>query len=127
MYGVAATLMLVTMALALTRAVKGPTVFDRILAVNVFGTATVVMISVVGFLIGRTDLVDIALLYALVSFTGTIAVLRYVEYERVTRTSPTERAAKRASERTVPPAVRTAVERALESPRDGHGTGDVRP
>jgi multicomponent Na+:H+ antiporter subunit F len=83
MYSVAALLMLVTMALALVRALRGPTVFDRILAVNMFGTATVLMISVVGFMISRSDLVDIALIYALISFTGTIAVLRYVEYERL--------------------------------------------
>lgn len=82
MYGFAALLMLVTMALALVRALLGPTVFDRILAVNMFGSATVLMISIVGFMISRTDLVDIALIYALVSFTGTIAVLRFVEYER---------------------------------------------
>lgn len=82
MYGFAAFLLLVTMALALWRALLGPTVFDRILAANMFGSATVLMISIVGFMISRNDLVDIALIYALVSFTGTIAVLRFVEYER---------------------------------------------
>lgn len=83
MYGFAAFLLLVTMALALVRALLGPTVFDRILAANMFGSATVLMIAIVGFMISRNDLVDIALIYALVSFTGTIAVLRFVEYERV--------------------------------------------
>jgi multicomponent Na+:H+ antiporter subunit F len=69
------------MGLALARALRGPTVFDRILAVNMFGTATVLMISVIGFMGTSPDLVDIALIYALVSFTGTIAVLRFVEYD----------------------------------------------
>lgn len=83
MYGVSAFLLLVSMGLALTRALRGPTVFDRILAVNVFGTATVLMVSVLGFMGGRADLVDIALIYALISFTGTVAVLRFVECSEI--------------------------------------------
>lgn len=81
MYGAAALLLLVAMGLAIWRALKGPTVFDRILAVNVFGTATVLMVSVIGFMGTSRDLVDIALIYALISFTGTMAVLRFVEYD----------------------------------------------
>lgn len=86
MFGASALLLLVGMGLAMLRALKGPTVFDRILAVNVFGTATVLMVSVVGFM-GETmtDLVDIALIYALISFTGTIAVLRFVEFDQLQR------------------------------------------
>lgn len=77
----AATLaILVTMALALTRAFLGPTVFDRILAVNMFGTKTVLLIAVLGFLSGRPDFLDISLLYALINFIGNIAVLKYVRY-----------------------------------------------
>jgi multicomponent Na+:H+ antiporter subunit F len=102
MYGFAALLMLVTMALALVRALKGPTVFDRILALNLFGSATVLMISIVGFMISRADLVDIALIYALVSFTGTIAVLRFVEYERAVAAADARKAqTDGASERAV--------------------------
>ncbi len=92
MYDFAALLLLVAMALSLVRALQGPTVFDRILAANMFGSATVLMITTVGFMIDRTDLVDIGLIYALVSFTGTIAVLRYVEYERVMAERQTKRA-----------------------------------
>ena len=86
MYLVASASIIITMSLALIRAMLGPTVFDRILAVNVFGTATVLMVSVIGFM-GETmtDLVDIALIYALISFTGTIAVLRFVEYDQLQR------------------------------------------
>ena len=51
-----------------------------------FGTATVVMITIVGFMIGRADLVDIAIIYALISFTGTLAVLRFTEYEQAMST-----------------------------------------
>lgn len=68
---------LVTMALALARAFIGPTVYDRLLAVNVFGTKTVLLIAVLGFLAGRPEFLDIALVYALINFVGTIAVLRF--------------------------------------------------
>ena len=58
----------VTMVLALTRAIVGPTVYDRILAVNMFGTKTVLLIGVAGFVSGRPDFLDIALVYALDAF-----------------------------------------------------------
>lgn len=71
---------LVCMGLALARALLGPTVYDRILAVNVFGTFTVLMIAVLGFVAGRPDFLDIALVYALINFVSTIAVLKFVRY-----------------------------------------------
>ena len=78
---VAATIaVLITMALAFTRAALGPTVFDRILAVNAFGTQTVLLIAVSGFLMGRPDFMDLALVYVLMNFIGTIAVLKFVRY-----------------------------------------------
>ena len=73
----------VGMSLALSRAVLGPSVFDRILAANVFGTKTVLLIGVLGFLTGRTDFIDLALLYALLNFVGVIAVLRFVKFRHV--------------------------------------------
>ena len=76
---------LVTMALAIFRSIKGPTVYDRILAVNAFGTLTVVLISVYGFLNGRPDFLDLALVYALINFIGTIAVAKYVEFSHMGR------------------------------------------
>ena len=77
----AATLGLLTaMLLALARAVLGPTLYDRILAVNSFGTKTVLFIAVAGFLAGRPDFLDIALVYALINFIGTVAVLKLSHY-----------------------------------------------
>ena len=67
---------IVTMVLAMIRAILGPTVFDRILALNMFGTKTVLLIAVVGFLVGRPDFLDLALIYALMNFIGTIAILK---------------------------------------------------
>lgn len=78
MFYVSAVAILLTMAMAIIRGLRGPTVYDRALAVNMFGTATVLLISVLGFLTGRPDFLDLALLYALLSFIGTIAVLKYV-------------------------------------------------
>ena len=74
---------LVTMALALVRAIKGPTIYDRILAVNAFGTLTVVLIAVHGFLAGRPEFLDIALVYALINFIATIAVTKYVKFSHL--------------------------------------------
>ncbi len=71
---------LVAMALTLIRALKGPTVYDRILAVNSFGTLTVALIAVYGFLTGRPDFLDIALVYALINFITTIAVTKFVKF-----------------------------------------------
>ncbi len=71
---------LLTMCLALARAALGPTVFDRILAVNMFGTKTVLLIAVAGFTMGRPEWLDLAIVYALVNFAGTIAVAKYCRF-----------------------------------------------
>ena len=79
MLAAAGIAILVAMVLALARALLGPTVYDRILAVNTFGTKTVLLIALLAALVGRADYLDIALLYALINFIGVIAVLRYHE------------------------------------------------
>jgi len=71
---------LATMLMALLRAVLGPSVYDRILAVNSFGTATVLFICVLSFWMGRPDFIDLGLLYALMNFIGTIALLRFFKH-----------------------------------------------
>lgn len=71
---------LVTMTLALARAFLGPTIFDRVLALNMVGTKTVLFICVVCFLTDRTDFLDLALLYSLMNFIGMVALLRFTEY-----------------------------------------------
>nr|WP_205596531.1 monovalent cation/H+ antiporter complex subunit F [Wenzhouxiangella sp. XN201] len=68
-----------TMALALVRAFKGPTNYDRILAVNVFGTKTVLVVALIVFITGHDDLVDVALVYALINFITVVAVLKLVK------------------------------------------------
>lgn len=80
LFGVATLAILAAMALALVRAYLGPTVYDRVLALNTFGTKTVLLIAALGFLGGRPEFLDIALLYALINFIGTVAVLKFVRY-----------------------------------------------
>lgn len=78
-YVVIMAALLVSILLAMARAIMGPTSFDRILGVNAVGTTTVVGVAVLGFLKGRPDFLDLALVYALVNFVATIAVLRFME------------------------------------------------
>lgn len=78
---VAATIgILVAMSLALVRALLGPTMYDRVLAVNTFGTKTVLLIAALGFLTDRPEFLDLALVYALINFIGTVAVLKFFEF-----------------------------------------------
>lgn len=79
MYTVVAIAILVTMALALLRALLGPSVYDRVLAVNMFGTKTALLLAVVAFLYGRPDFLDLALAYALINFVGVLAVLEFFQ------------------------------------------------
>lgn len=67
------------MGLALIRALKGPTIYDRILAVNVFGTKTVLIVALITFITGHFDLIDIALVYALINFIAIATVLKLVK------------------------------------------------
>ena len=81
MFAATAAAIILTLVLALTRVVLGPTTYDRILSVNMAGTKTVLLIAVVGFLTGRPDFLDLALLYVLLNFITTIAVLKFVAYK----------------------------------------------
>ena len=83
MFYVATIAILISFILVLIRLFMGPTLYDRVLALNAFGTLAVLMISVVGFLFGRPDFLDIALLYALLNFIGTIAILKFFRYKEI--------------------------------------------
>ena len=80
MFSVAVLAVLATVALALARAIRGPTVFDRLLATNTAGTATVLLLSTIGFLNGRPEFLDLAIVYGLLNVVGTIAVLKFFRY-----------------------------------------------
>lgn len=80
MFAAAALALLVALGLALARAVAGPTVFDRALAANSIGTLAMMMLAVLGFLNGRPEFLDLAILYGLLNVIGTIAVLKFFRY-----------------------------------------------
>ena len=77
----AAAALIVSMAQMLVRAVMGPTAYDRILAANSFGTKTVLFVAVIGFLFGRPEFLDIAIVYALINFVATIAMMKFFRYK----------------------------------------------
>ena len=83
MFYVATISILISFIMVLIRLFLGPTLYDRVLALNAFGTLAVLMISIVGFLFGRPDFLDIALLYALLNFIGTIAILKFFRYKEI--------------------------------------------
>jgi multicomponent Na+:H+ antiporter subunit F len=70
---------LATMALALIRALRGPTIYDRIVAVNAFGTKAVLLVALIAYATGNFDLIDVALVYALINFIAVVAVLKLVK------------------------------------------------
>ena len=65
--------------LVLYRLIVGPTFFDRVLATNVLGTKTVVLLALIGYIFERPEFMDLALAYAIINFIGTIAVLKIME------------------------------------------------
>lgn len=78
----------IAMLLIIIRSFIGPSLYDRVLAVNSIGTLVVLMIGLLGFLTGRPDFLDIALLYALTNFVGTIAVLKFVRHRHLGAANP---------------------------------------
>lgn len=77
--------LVVAMTLMIVRAIIGPSQYDRILAVNSFGTKTVLLIAVIGYLFGRPDFLDIAIVYALINFVTTIALMKALRYQSLAR------------------------------------------
>lgn len=77
MFAAGAIALLVTICLALARAVYGPSVFDRLLAANTIGSCALLLLAVMGFLTGRPEFLDLALVYGLLNVIGTIAILKF--------------------------------------------------
>ena len=92
MFELATGLILFAMFLALLSAIIGKTVYDKILAVNIFGTVTVLFIAIFGFLTKRPEFLDISLVYALINFVATIAILKFFEYGDMGRSSQKDEA-----------------------------------
>jgi multicomponent Na+:H+ antiporter subunit F len=105
----------VTMVLALVRALKGPSLYDRVLAVNMFGTKTVLFLSLLAFTVGRPDYLDLALAYALINFIGVLAVLEFFRQPSAAE-----------SESEAAPATTPGAD-AAETPGDETGAGERSP
>ncbi|NQV57034.1 MAG: pH regulation protein F [Rhodospirillales bacterium] len=80
MFIAAAAAVLIAMVISIIRLILGPTVYDRILAVNAFGTKALLLIAILGFLTERPEFMDIALVYALISFVTTIALMKFFKF-----------------------------------------------
>jgi multicomponent Na+:H+ antiporter subunit F len=80
MFAVAAAAILAALGLAIVRAIRGPTVFDRVLAGNAVGTLAILLLAVFGFLTGRPAFLDIGLTYAMLNLIGTLAVLKFFRH-----------------------------------------------
>jgi multicomponent Na+:H+ antiporter subunit F len=80
MFIVATAAILVALGLVVARAVRGPTVFDRVLAGNSVGTLAILLLAVIGFLTGRPEWLDIGLTYGLLNLIGTLAVLKFFRH-----------------------------------------------
>jgi len=80
MFTTAAIALIVSLGLAIARAIKGPTVFDRILAGNAVGTLAILLVSVIGFLTGRPEFLDVGLTYGLLNLIGSLAVLKFFRH-----------------------------------------------
>ena len=114
MYTAAAIAIFITMGLALIRALLGPSVYDRVLAVNMFGTKTVLLLSVVAFLYGRPDFLDLALAYALINFIGVLAVLQFFQNRQELASESSNEADSGARQEPTAPGAESAAEK---SPR----------
>lgn len=69
----------VIIAVPIVRVVKGPSVFDRLLAANAIATKTIVLICLIGYIFGRIDMfIDITLAYAVLGFLGSLVIAKYV-------------------------------------------------
>lgn len=79
-YAAASLAVLVALALAVFRALAGPTVFDRVLAANMIGTSAIMILALFGFMTGRPEFLDIGILYALLNLISTLAVLKYFRH-----------------------------------------------
>jgi multicomponent Na+:H+ antiporter subunit F len=80
MFTTAAIALIVALGLAVARAIKGPSVFDRILAGNAVGTLAILLVSVIGFLTGRPEFLDVGLTYGLLNLIGSLAVLKFFRH-----------------------------------------------
>lgn len=84
MYLSATVIVMATLILTLIRLLKGPTVFDRVVAANAVGTIVLILIVLVGFLTARPEFLDIAITYGLLNVISTVAILKFFKQQNLT-------------------------------------------
>ena len=83
MFDIASIVVIFAIMITLYRVIKGPTIYDRVLAANAIGTKAVVLLALIGFAYGRPHFLDLAVVYTLINFIATIAFLKYIEMGRL--------------------------------------------
>ena len=79
---IACLLIGITLMMALYRVVVGPTKGDRLIAINVIGTKTLVLMAIVSLILKEQFFLDVVLVYALISFTASLFIAREIEDKR---------------------------------------------
>lgn len=69
----------VLIVLSIYRALKGPTVSDRVIAINLMTTLVIAIIGLLAYYFNQTSFIDVAILYAMIGFLMTVAVVKYLE------------------------------------------------
>ncbi|MBN9259402.1 MAG: pH regulation protein F [Hyphomicrobium sp.] len=80
MFAAAMLAVIAALVLVVVRVIKGPTVFDRVLAGNSVGTLAIILVAVLGFLNGRPEFLDVALTYGVLNLIGTLAILKFFRH-----------------------------------------------
>ena len=75
--------LLVCCALCLYRIANGPTASDRMIAIDILGTVVVGFVAIITAVTGKAYLLDVALVWALLSFVGTLALAKYLVGKRL--------------------------------------------
>ena len=78
---VALTMLAVAAALTFIRLAKGPTLPDRVIAIDLIGVLLVCLLVLMAGVTGQQAFLDVAMVVALISFVGTVAYARYIERE----------------------------------------------
>ncbi len=80
MFAVGTFAVIAALVLVVIRVIKGPTVFDRVLAANSVGTLAILLLAVLGFLNGRPEWLDLGITYGVLNLIGTLAILKFFRH-----------------------------------------------
>lgn len=78
-YSIVIMLLTLLSIAGLFRTLRGPTIWDRLLGFNLFSSKVIIISILLGLLINRSYMIDVALIYGVFGFVGTILIARFVE------------------------------------------------